>query len=160
MSTFMQYDREKALEYSNKWALKRNPKYFDYNDIGGDCTNFASQTLYAGSGVMNYTPTKGWYYHNANDKSASWTAVEYLYLFLMRKNTQAGPIAQLTTVAHMQPGDIIQLKSDNRYSHTLIVVSVTGRIFINAHTYDSYFTPLSGYQRKDIRYLHIEGVYA
>ena len=56
------YERKKAIQYAQKWALKRNPNYYNYDDIGGDCTNFVSQCIYAGSGVMNYTKTFGWYY--------------------------------------------------------------------------------------------------
>ena len=53
----MEYNRANAVAYAKKWAYGRNPKYYDFSDLGGDCTNFASQCIYAGSGVMNYTPT-------------------------------------------------------------------------------------------------------
>ena len=49
------YDRNNAVEYAKRWALSRNPRYYDFHGIGGDCTNFASQCIYAGAGVMNYT---------------------------------------------------------------------------------------------------------
>ena len=58
--------------------------------MGGDCTNFASQCIYAGSGVMNYTPTMGWYYSSGSNRSPSWTGVVYLYNFLTG-NKSAGP---------------------------------------------------------------------
>ena len=47
------YDRRRAVEYALRWALSRNPEYYDFEDIGGDCTNFVSQCLFAGCGVMN-----------------------------------------------------------------------------------------------------------
>ena len=56
------YDRDAAVAYARRWALSRNPLYYDFEDIGGDCTNFASQCLFAGAGVMNFTPVTGWYY--------------------------------------------------------------------------------------------------
>ena len=56
------YDRRAAVEYAHRWAYGRNPEFYDYEEIGGDCTNFASQCLYAGSRIMNFTPTYGWYY--------------------------------------------------------------------------------------------------
>ena len=37
------YDRDKVIEYAKKWAYSRNPQYYNYDGIGGDCTNFASQ---------------------------------------------------------------------------------------------------------------------
>ena len=76
------YQREAVLEYAKRWAKGRNPRYLDFEHLGGDCTNFASQCIYAGSGVMNYTPTMGWYYSSGSNRSPSWTGVVYLYNFL------------------------------------------------------------------------------
>lgn len=80
------YDRTKAVAYAEQWAYSRNPAYYSFNAIGGDCTNFISQCIYAGSGVMNYSNTNGWYYRNVNDRSPSWTGVEFLYNFLVNNN--------------------------------------------------------------------------
>ena len=85
------YQRQKAVEYARKWALARNPAYYDFSDLGGDCTNFASQAVYAGSGVMNFTPAFGWFYRTANDRTPSWTGVEFFLQFLFRK-PQRGPL--------------------------------------------------------------------
>ena len=35
------------IAYARKWAFSRNPAYYDFDDIGGDCTNFISQCLQA-----------------------------------------------------------------------------------------------------------------
>ena len=56
------YDRNAVVLYAHQWAYGRNPAFYDYEHLGGDCTNFASQCVFAGSGVMNFTPTFGWYY--------------------------------------------------------------------------------------------------
>ena len=37
------YDRRAAVRYANRWAFGRNPAYYDYEEVGGDCTSFASQ---------------------------------------------------------------------------------------------------------------------
>lgn len=29
------YNREKAVEYAKKWALERNPAYYNFDGIGG-----------------------------------------------------------------------------------------------------------------------------
>jgi len=79
------YNRDVAVSYARKWAYSRNPTYYDFEKIGGDCTNFASQCIYAGSKIMNYTSVVGWYYRSASDRSASWTGVEYLFKFLTNK---------------------------------------------------------------------------
>ena len=73
--TLRPYDRQAAVEYAHRWAYHRNPDFYNFDELGGDCTNFASQCLYAGAGVMNYTPTFGWYYISADDRSPSWTGV-------------------------------------------------------------------------------------
>ena len=57
MANLIPYNREKAIEYANTWAYGRNPAYYDYSNLGGDCTNFISQCLYAGGGIMNYAKT-------------------------------------------------------------------------------------------------------
>ena len=49
------YDRNKVVEYAEKWAYSINPKYYNFNLIGGDCTSFVSQCIFAGSNIMNYT---------------------------------------------------------------------------------------------------------
>jgi len=77
--TLTVYDRESAVAYAKRWALSRNPQYFDFTEIGGDCTNFVSQCIYAGAKVMNFTPIFGWFYRSASDRTASWTGVEFLY---------------------------------------------------------------------------------
>lgn len=38
----MPYDRNKAVDYANKWAMSRNPRYLDFHGLGGDCTNVKS----------------------------------------------------------------------------------------------------------------------
>lgn len=102
-----QYDRQKALEYAKKWAYSRNPAYYNYDSVGGDCTNFISQCIYAGTSTMNYDKINGWYYNSANDKSASWTGVEFLYKFLTN-NRGVGPFGERVEREDVGNGDIIQ----------------------------------------------------
>lgn len=47
------YNREAAVKYAVEWAYRRNQEYYDFEQIGGDCTNFVSQCILAGTGVMN-----------------------------------------------------------------------------------------------------------
>lgn len=156
-----QYDRQKCVDYANKWALSRNPKYYDYEKIGGDCTNFASQCIYAGSGVMNYN---SWYYKNANEKSPSWTGVEFLYDFLV-KNQGIGPHGVEVSQNQIQVGDLIQLSSDGqKFTHSLIVVGIgnvnyLSDILVATHTYDALGRSVATYDFEKIRFVHVENVY-
>lgn len=45
------YNRIEAANYADRWAYRRNPEYYDFNDLGGDCTNFASQCLLPGAAL-------------------------------------------------------------------------------------------------------------
>ncbi len=155
----IEYDRRSAVEYAIRWALKRNPKYYDFSRIGGDCTNFASQCLYAGSKIMNYTPIIGWYYISANDRTASWTGVEYFYNFIT-KNENLGPFGEQADRSEITIGDFVQIKgSKDLYTHTLVISGVTkNEIYVSAHSSDSLMRPLSSYESIDLRFIHVKGV--
>ena len=158
------YDRNAAVLFAHQWAYGRNPRFYDYEYLGGDCTNFASQCIYAGSGVMNFTPTYGWYYLDANRKAPAWTGVPYLYNFLTRDNRSIGPLAEPCQLGDLLPGDLIQLSfKGEEFQHSPIVVSVGSpaapeNVLIAAHSYDADNRPLSTYEYRMIRFLHITGV--
>ena len=42
------YNREKAVAYAHSWAYGRNPAYYNFDKIDGDCTNFVSQCIFSG----------------------------------------------------------------------------------------------------------------
>ena len=65
------YERGQALEYARRWALGRNPLFYNFTGQGGDCTNFISQCLLAGCLVMNCRETFGWYYNSSYDRTAT-----------------------------------------------------------------------------------------
>lgn len=152
------YNREKAVAYARRWALGRNPAYYNFDGIGGDCTNFVSQCLYAGAGVMNYTPQTGWYYVSASDRAAAWTGVEYLYTFLI-KNASVGPYAHEVGQAEAQVGDIVQLGTQGGgFYHTALITVCAPQLLVAAHTFDALDRPLSTYIYDTARFLHIDGV--
>lgn len=155
----LNYDRAAAVAYAGKWAFGRNPKFYDFSKIGGDCTNFASQCIFAGAGVMNFTPTFGWYYKSVNDRTPSWTGVEYLYNFLTA-NDGAGPFAEEVSLDKLEIGDVVQLgKATGDFYHSPVVVGFRrGQILIAAHSYDAYNRPLSSYSYEKVRGIHILGV--
>lgn len=159
----MQYQREKAVAYANEWAYRRNPAFYDFQYLGGDCTNFASQVLYAGSGVMNYTPVTGWFYISLNNRAPAWTGVNELYRFLVN-NKGPGPQGELSELSLAEPGDIIQLKFGyyDKFDHSPVVVDsgdgTPDTILLAAHTNDANCRPLSTYDYTDYRCIHIYNV--
>ena len=164
MGNIKVYDRSSAVNYAHKWAFYRNPDYLNFDRLGGDCTNFASQCLYAGAKIMNHTPTFGWYYDSGNQKAPAWTGVAYFYNFLTRKEFTAGPFAQEADISQVLPGDFVQLDfGSGGYGHTPVVVSVgktpgPDNILLAAHSQDADNRPLSSYPYKKVRFLHILGV--
>lgn len=155
----MGYNRKEVYEYAKKWAYSRNPKYYNFDPVGGDCTNFASQCIYAGCHQMNYSKNNGWYYINGNNKSPSWTGVEFLYKFLTT-NKGAGPKGEETTINKLEIGDIIQLSFDGiKFSHTLVVVkngNTVSDTLIASHTFDAFNKSVAEYIYKKYRCIHIK----
>lgn len=65
------YDRTAAVSYLMQWVARRDPDWAAYDDYGGNCINFASQTLYAGG-----IPMSGhWYWAGEEDYSYAWINV-------------------------------------------------------------------------------------
>ncbi len=129
---------------------KGNPAYTDYEDLGGDCTNYISQILRAGGAPLDDTGNYQWYYYSDGNRSSSWTGVGYLYDYLIN-NDYIGPQGYL--IKDNQPyvarkGDIIQLKFRNKsyYSHTLWITKhqtgTTSLTRIACHSSDRWNEPL------------------
>lgn len=152
------YDRIAAVAYARKWALARNPAFYNFEKIGGDCTNFASQCIFAGARVMNFTKVLGWYYRSVKDRTPSWTGVEYLYNFLVN-NRAVGPFAREVAQGEALPGDIVQLgTAAGDFYHSPIITAVQPTILVAAHSFDALDRPLSTYSYEQVRFLHVVAV--
>ena len=152
----IEYDRDKALNYAKAWAYGRNPSYYNFDNIGGDCTNFASQVIYAGCGVMNYAQY-GWYYNSLNDRAPAWTGVEFLHDFLVN-NKNEGPYAEEVDKKDVEVGDIVQLSFiRGTFGHSPVITRTGRELLVAAHTFDAYNRPLESYDYYDVRFIHIIG---
>lgn len=152
------YQRDRAVTYAKKYAFSQNPVFGNFRGIGGNCTNFVSQAIYAGTCVMNYTPTYGWYYRSMDDRSPSWTGVQYFYDFMI-KNTGVGPFGSDVSADALEVGDIIQLgREEEGFYHTLLIVGFDGEDpLVAAQTDDAYSRPLSTYTYDFSRFIKING---
>lgn len=158
------YNRATVVEYARKWAFSRNPQYFNFDNLGGDCTNFASQCLFAGCGVMNYTPDIGWFYRSLNDRAAAWTGVEFFYQFLIQ-NAESfvgdgfGPFATEVERSRLEIGDFVQFgRSTGDFYHTPIVVGFQGNMpLLAAHSNDAFERRLDSWRFEELRCIHILG---
>lgn len=159
------YNRIDAVNYAKEWAFKRNNEYYDFSIIGGDCTNFASQCLYAGSKIMNDTKNVGWYYYSLKNRSPSWTGVRYFYDFLINNGSigvgnGVGPFGKKISLDNLKIGDFVQLGNEKKgFYHTLIVVGFIDNIPLTAsHSFDSFNRKLSSYNYDFLRCISIDGV--
>lgn len=161
------YNRERAVEYALRWALDRNPLFIDFTGIGGNCTNFVSQCVLAGSCTMNYTPDFGWYYISAEDRAPAWSGVDYFFDFMTAsplfaaQNGGIGPFASVVERDDVVPGDIIQYaNATGDWYHTVLITGLDGNeILVSAQSNDAKNRPLSSYANAvQYRFLHVEGV--
>lgn len=160
------YDRVRAVEYARRWALDRNPLFVDFTGIGGNCTNFVSQCVLAGSCTMNYTPDYGWYYISAEERAPAWSSVTYFYDFITgtpefrAQNGGVGPYGVAVPREKAEIGDAIQYRNDEgRWYHTVIISGFDGEeILVCAQSDNALDRPLSSYNFAEARFLHLEGV--
>ena len=161
------YNRERAVEYALRWALDRNPLFIDFTGIGGNCTNFVSQCVLAGSCTMNYTPDFGWYYISPEDRAPAWSSVDYFFDFITQsplfaaQNGGVGPFATVVGRADVRPGDVIQYaNAAGDWYHTVLVTALDGEeILVSAQSNDAKNRPLSSYTNAvQYRFLRVEGV--
>ena len=154
------YRRERAVEYARRWATMRNPVFYDFSEIGGNCTNFVSQALYAGSCRMNYTPVFGWFYISPNERTASWTGVDFLYRFLTG-NRGLGPFGEEVAEDRLSDGDVVQIGRDGEgFFHSMLFVGrdEDGTPLVAAQSLDVYGRRLDEYNYDFVRFIHILGV--
>ena len=131
------FDRLASVKYAEKWALSFNSAYYNFSNIGGDCTNFVSQCLYAGKIAMAYS-AYGWYYKNLNDRAPAWTGVEEFWNFGIKNNRNVGFKLTECTYDELELGDIVQLYNGAKYYHSLIVTKIEGSgynkiVMVSAH---------------------------
>lgn len=159
------YDRERAVAYANKYAGlawgagnegKYNGKYKNYNHLGGDCTNFASQVLgdpQEGGGLAMRGP---WRYHFGSGGTRTWVQTDAFKHFLLNsgyaqrialghfedliKSTDKHPQSPFWELAS---GDLIAHVMHNDVDHFSIVTGFDshGYPLVNSHTADRYRAP-------------------
>jgi hypothetical protein len=132
----IKYNRLGATDYAHQWALAPrpyNPKYIDFTDLGGDCTNFVSQAIFEGGevgmvfGGVHDIGTVGWYFYDVNDRAIAWTWVDGLYNFIVKEQYIWEHKLLGREVGHQNAiaGDIIQYNwgTDAVWDHSVLIVS-------------------------------------
>lgn len=171
------YDREGAVAYADKYAgaawgsgnnYEYNPKYRDYNGIGGDCTNFVSQVLHEGGGL----PMDNVWHFNGKDSSTAWAQAPALFNYLIYsgkgklitkgyyldliKPTDQHPQG---VIRSLEKGDLICYEEKGEIVHFGVVTGFDsmGIPVVNTHTSDRYHVPFDlGWDKRVIyRFIHI-----
>jgi hypothetical protein len=147
------YDRTGAVNFIKQYAATPGYQISPYTtyggiSLGGDCTNFASQTLHIGGGLP-FRGTKGsnsntvdWYYYGpnvppaTNPRTSSWTGAHEFrqhwgvvnstggkFAYEMRKYTKAeAPSYYDEIYSALEKGDMVQyVRADGVTTHTQIV---------------------------------------
>lgn len=168
MKVLQPYDREKARDYARKWALSRNPAYHDYEEWGGNCTNFISQCVHAGKIPFDNQPPYIWYWYSDYSRTPSWTSAEAFYQYLINNNTSKtqnfGVYARNAEYNELEIGDIAQLVYEGKAFHTMMITEVILEddylidYYESQNTYDLLDYPLS-MKAGEQRYIKILGYY-
>lgn len=138
-----QYDRYATRDYALNWALSRNSNFNNYGQE--DCTNFASQTQYAGhmtmSGYPLYTDNYSWYsykniYGGFNSVTVSQTFRSVnSFMIHMYNYENTGPWLYFSNSGYsifdpLLTGDILIAGDANGWQHAM---TITGWDSINNH---------------------------
>ena len=165
------YNRELAVNYADKYYTKRNTNWYDFSDEGGNCQNYASQALYEGGIIMDYSGSNQWKCYISDPeydpeiseddeqygRSRSWVNVNYFYDYA-DNNKGMGLVSDCdANIYYAEPGDIIQVGMSS-YSHTTIVSKIVdGHILLNSNSIDMKDYPLVAYTYPKRRLIKILG---
>jgi hypothetical protein len=145
--------RIKALNYVDQYcgaashpdfSFTYNTKYRNYNHLGGDCANFASQMLYEGGGFFK---TRTWNYSNGSGSKA-WVNA-HAFNNYMTYSGRASLIARgsynkvLKASYKLLPGDYIAYEKKGKVVHISVVTGrdSKGYVLVNSHNTDRYRVP-------------------
>ena len=119
-----------------------NPEYYNFNSVGGDCTNYVSQCLYAGGLPQTPGAHSGydcWYFSTENNRSDTWTRATILRRWL---GNNYGRIVDSPTDADVYTGSpVFYSRSGGAvWNHATICVGVNsaGTPIVNSHNNDRY----------------------
>ncbi len=146
-------NRKKAISYAFKYCgisnssdenSSYNKKYRDFNPAGGDCANFASQTLFASE---NFRKNSSWNY-NKGEASASWVNAgkfTHYMLYSGRASLIArGSYEKVYKASYkLLPGDIVAYEKKGDITHVSVVSGADskGYSLVTCHNTDRLNVP-------------------
>ena len=145
LGTGTTYNYAAMATYAEKYWKNYNTAYRRYNSAGGDCTNYLSQSLYAGGWkqVANSAEDYGTWYSKTSGESDTWIGVnEWSWFTQTAKRTTA-----LANAYQMDVGDVLQMDFDKDGSkdHSMMTTyrSSSGVPYLTYHDADTFRRSLS-----------------
>lgn len=160
--------RVKAVEYAELYCaagpdenyfFQYNKNYRNYNYLGGDCANFASQVLFEGG---KFKKTSAWNYYK-NDGSRAWVNAQGLKNYLINSGRGSvivhGTYDQVLKLSYkLLPGDIVAYEKKGKIVHVSVVTGADSRGYslVSCHNIDRYRVPWDlGWSDKGIKFWFI-----
>ncbi|WP_242967783.1 amidase domain-containing protein [Tepidibacter mesophilus] len=164
-SSNMNERRKKALEYADMFCgaaadeeheYNYNKKYRNYNPLGGDCANFASQILYEGG---SFRKTGQWNY-DSNGATKAWVnahAFKNYMIYSGRASLIAyGDYDKVYKASYkLEPGDFVAYEKQGKVTHISVVTGSDskGYSLVNCHNTDRYRVPWDlGWSNRKIKF--------
>ncbi len=156
--------RVDAVEYADRYCgaankiedgFTYNKKYRNYNGIGGDCANFASQILHEGG---KFRKTYGWNYNKGG--SSAWVNASAFKNYMLYSGRASlisyGNYHKVLKPSYkLLPGDFVAYEKKGDITHISVVTGADskGYTLVNCHNTDRYRVPWDlGWSNKGIRF--------
>lgn len=154
-----------AVDYMDKYCgaaseaqygLKYNSKYRDYNSMGGDCANFASQALHEGG---KFRKNSTWNYDKGGATRA-WVNADGFKRYFVRSGRASiiayGSYEKVYKASYnLLPGDFVAYEKDGDINHISVVSGADSRGYalVTCHNTDRNMVPWDlGWSDKKIRF--------
>lgn len=148
-------DQYCGVAADEEYGFSYNKKYKDYNPLGGDCANFASQVLYEGA---KFKKNGTWKYEK--DGSKAWVNAHAFNSYMLNSN-RASLIARgsynkvFKESFKLLPGDYVAYEKKGKVTHISVVTGADskGYTLVNCHNTDRYRVPWDlGWSNKNITF--------
>ncbi|MCY6959389.1 amidase domain-containing protein [Clostridium brassicae] len=157
--------RNSALSYADKYCgiaadeengFKYNRKYGDYNPLGGDCANFASQILHEGG---KFKKTSSWNF-DSKGGSRAWLNANAFKDYMIGSGRASliayGNYDKVYKASYkLLPGDFVAYEKKGKVVHVSVVTGADskGYSLVNCHNTDRYRVPWDlGWSDKKIKF--------
>nr|WP_255547844.1 amidase domain-containing protein [Crassaminicella indica] len=154
--------RKNAVCYADKYCgaagdreYSYNKKYKNYNPLGGDCANFASQILYEGG---KFRKNYSWNY--GKGATRAWINAhgfkDYMLYSGRASKVAYGTYDKVYKAAYkLLPGDFIAYEKNGKITHISVITGADSKGYplVNSHNTDRYRVPWDlGWSDRDIRF--------